>query len=76
MTQHRHPLSISDVKMYKFNTPQKYENIYQICTKYEVHDYQCVNKHYAQFEYKGMKTFKLQITQSRHHLSIKDRTNV
>ena len=33
---------------------------------------QCVNNQYAKFEYKGMKGVELQITQTRHHLSIMD----
>ena len=33
ITQNRHPLSISDGKMSKFNTRHKRENAYQMCTK-------------------------------------------
>ena len=33
---------------------------------------QCVNNHYAKFEYKGMNTVGFQITQTRHPLSISD----
>ena len=42
--------------MSKFNIHQKRENIYQMCTKWKVHNLQCVNNHYAKFEYKEMKT--------------------
>ena len=42
-------------RMCKFNTHQKRENINQMCTKKGSH-LQCVNNHYAKFEYKGMKT--------------------
>ena len=43
-------------KMSKFNTRTKCENIYQMCTKLRDAQLQCVNNHYAKFEYKGMKT--------------------
>ena len=33
---------------------------------------QCVNNHYAKFEYKGMELLELEITQTRHPLSISD----
>ena len=33
---------------------------------------QSVNYHYAKFEYKGLDTVKVQITQTRHPLSISD----
>ena len=49
------PLSISCGKISKFNTPQKCNNIYQMCTEREMRILQCVEKHYAAFEYKGMK---------------------
>ena len=32
--------------------------------------FQCVNNHYAKFEYKERKLMELQIPQTRHHLSI------
>ena len=31
---------------------------------------QCMNNHYPKFEYLGMKTFGVEITQTRHPLSI------
>ena len=34
--------------------------------------FQCVNNHYAKFEYNGWILLKLQITQTRHPLSISD----
>ena len=43
-------------KMSKFNTCKKCENIYQNVHKIGGADLKCVNKHYAKFEYKGMKT--------------------
>ena len=33
---------------------------------------ECLKKHYAKFEYKGMKRLKLQITISRHSKSVAD----
>ena len=44
--------------MYKFKTPQKLEHIYQMCTKRGA-QFHCVNNHYAQLEYKGMKTVRV-----------------
>ena len=36
-TQTRHPYAFPKEKMSKFNTRKKWENIYQMCTKWEVH---------------------------------------
>ena len=37
---------------------------------------QCVNNHWAKFEYKGMNTVGVTDFTSRHHLSIADGKNV
>ena len=50
---------------------QKYNKISNVHKIEGVH-LQCVNNLYAKFEYKGMKTVELQITQIRHPLSILD----
>ena len=53
ITQTSHPLSISDEEkcLLKFNTFHLTN-----APKMEGAHFQCVNNHYAQFEYKGMKT--------------------
>ena len=43
-------------KMSKFNTHQKRENKMRQFYKIRVAHFQCVNKHYTKFEYKGMNT--------------------
>ena len=58
--------------MSKLNTPQKWENIHEMCTKIGGPHLQCVNKHYAKFEYKEWKLLPLQITQTRHPKSVAD----
>ena len=40
--------------MSKFNSPKNKKNVNQFEQKGEPH-VQCMNKHYAEFEYKGMK---------------------
>ena len=59
ITQTRNHLSTSNEKMSKFKTSQKWKkNIREMCIKYKKGGayLQCVNKNYAKFEYKGMKT--------------------
>ena len=43
--------------MSKFNTPQKIRKFLSNVHKIEDAHFQCVDNHYAKFEYKGMKTF-------------------
>ena len=50
---------------------RKNEKIFIKCAHLE-----CVNNQYVKFEYKGMKTVKLQITQTRHRISIFVRKNI
>ena len=57
-------------KKSKFNTCQKLRKYLSNVHKIRDAHIQCVNNHYAKFEYKGKKVFELQITQTRHHLSI------
>ena len=60
-TQTRHPLSILQKKMSKFKTPppQKKKNEKKkSCNVYKIEGahLQCMNNHYAKFDYKRMKT--------------------
>ena len=55
ITQCKHPKDGIDVIMPMFNNP-KYIKCYQIWKKLEGAHLQCVNNHYAMFEYIGMKT--------------------
>ena len=58
-------------KMSKFNNRKKCENIYQNVHKIGGAHLQCVNNHYAKFEYKGMKTILVtdytNLTPSTHY---------
>ena len=47
--------SETDREMSKFNTNQKLEKMKQL-QKIDGEHLQCVNNHYAKFEYKGMNT--------------------
>ena len=76
ITQTRHLQRISDDKMSKFNTRQKWENIYQMCTKWEVHFFNVWTIIMLSLNIKKRKLFELQITQTRHHLSIFGQQNV
>ena len=53
----------------EFKTPKNEIKIHEVCTKY-------VNNHYAKFEYYGMKTIGVKITQAGHPLLISDGKNV
>ena len=55
--------------MSKFNSPKNKIFFIKIAQKGETY-VQCMNNHYAKFEYLGMKILELQITQTRNHLSI------
>ena len=66
ITQSRHHLSILNRK--EIVLVQDPENVH----KERGAHLQCVNNHYAKFEYKGMKN----VTQTRHPLSISDGKNV
>ena len=54
------------------STPVKNEKIFIKCAQMGGAHLQCVNNHYAKFEYKGMKTVCVTITQTRHPLPISD----
>ena len=58
-------------KMSKFNTRQKSEKNYDVHKIGGAH-LQCVNNHYVKYEYKGMNTVGVKITQTMHPLSILD----
>ena len=73
ITQTRHPLSISDGNMSKFNTPQKFEIIFQMCTKYEVHIFNVWTIIMQILNIKEWKLFELQITQTWHPLCFSER---
>ena len=76
ITQTRSHLSISNQKMSKFKTPPKMKkyswNVHKIVGTH----LQCVNNHYAKFEYKRWILLELQIKQTRHSLSISEGKNV
>ena len=55
ITKDRHPQAFQMKKMsYQFNTPQKKRKYLSIMHKIVFAHLQCVNNHYAKFEYKGM----------------------
>ena len=55
ITQTGHPLRISDGKMSKFNNHTNEKIVSNVHKIGDAH-LQCLNNHYAKFEYKGMKT--------------------
>ena len=57
ITQTRHPLSISVRIKCLSSTPLKNKKILIKCSQIGGAHLQCVNNHYAKFEYKGIKTF-------------------
>ena len=56
ITQTRHPLSISDGKKCLSSTALKTRKYLLNVHKMGGAHHQCVNNHYAKFEYKGMNT--------------------
>ena len=64
-------LRISDGKMSKFNAPRKMRKYLSDVYQYRDVHFQCVNNHFATFEYKEMKS--VGVTDYTHHLSIFDR---
>ena len=76
ITEIRHPLSISDGKMYKFNSTVIIKISSNLHKKGEAH-VQCMNNYYSKFEYYGIKTFEgTDNTHTRNHLSISNEKNV
>ena len=64
------PLRISDGKKSKLNTRQKWENIFQMCTRLEVHMTDVWTIIMQGLNIKKWKLLELQITQTRHNLNI------
>ena len=67
------PLRILDWKMSTFNTRKIWENIYQMCTKWEVHIFNVWTIIMERLNIKEWKLLELQFTQTRHPLRISDR---
>ena len=62
-------LRISGGKMFKFNTRKKWENIYQMCTKWEVHIFNmwtAIIMIMLSLNKKEWKLLELKITHTRH----------
>ena len=69
----RRPYASWMKKMSKSNTRKKWENIYQMCTKWKVHIFNVWTAIMQSLNKKEWKLLELQITQTRHPKSVVDR---